>query len=76
MHLSRSQIQHVSLSATDGPVINIEVDPTGEFLYALAGHGIHTLNVDADGMLTETVAPVVIPISADDTPIGLAVARR
>ena len=74
--LNPVQIQHISLSAADGPVINIEVDPTGEFLYALAGHGIHTLNVDADGMLTETVAPVVIPISADDTPIGLAVARR
>ena len=74
--LNPVQIQHVTLSTTDGPVINIEVDPTGEFLYALAGHEIHTLNVDADGMLTETVTPVAIPISTSDTPIGLAVVRK
>jgi 6-phosphogluconolactonase (cycloisomerase 2 family) len=74
--LNPVQIQHVTLSATDGPVINIQVDPTGDFLYALAGHGIHTFNVDTDGMLTETVDPVVIPTSTDDIPIGLAVVRR
>lgn len=70
------QIQHLPLDVPDGFVINIELDPTEEFLYALAGHGIHTLNVDAAGMLSETVAPVVIPTSADDTPIGLAVIRK
>jgi 6-phosphogluconolactonase (cycloisomerase 2 family) len=70
------QIQHVALNAADGPVINIAVDPTEEFLYALAGHGIHTLNVDADGMLSETVGPVVLPISNRDSPFGLAVIRK
>jgi len=70
------QIQHLPLDVPDGFVINIELDPTEEFLYALAGHGIHTLNVDAAGMLSETVDPAVIPTPADDTPIGLAVIRK
>ena len=74
--LSPVQIQHLPLNVPDGFVINIELDPTEEFLYALAGHGIHTLNVDAAGMLSETVDPAIIPTSADDTPIGLAVIRK
>ena len=74
--LNPVQIQHLPLNAPDGFVINIELDPTEEFLYALAGHGIHILNVDGAGMLRETVDPAVIPTSADDTPIGLAVIRK
>jgi len=74
--LNPVQIQHVTLNAADGPVINIALDPSEEFLYALAGHGIHTLNVDASGMLSETVGPVVLPIADRDTPFGLAVIRK
>ena len=74
--LNPVQIQHVTLNVPDGFVINIELDPTGEFLYALAGHGIHILNIDAAGMLSETAAPAVIPTSSDDTPFGLAVTRK
>ncbi len=74
--LNPVQIQHVTLNSTDGFVINIELDPTEEFLYALAGHGIHTLNVNADGTLNETVGPVVLPTPASDSPIGLAVIRK
>jgi hypothetical protein len=70
------QIQHFSLNVPDGFVINIELDPTEAFLYALAGHGIHTLNVDAAGMLSETVEPAIIPTSSQDSPIGLAVIRK
>ena len=74
--LNPVQIQHLALSVPDGFVINIELDPTEEFLYALAGHGIHTLNVDSAGMLSETVEPTVIPTPSDDTPLGLAVIRK
>jgi hypothetical protein len=74
--LNPVQIQHVTLNAPDGFVINIELDPTGEFLYALAGHGIHILNIDAAGMLSETAPPAVIPTSSDDTPFGLAAIRK
>jgi 6-phosphogluconolactonase (cycloisomerase 2 family) len=74
--LNPVQLQHVTLNAPDGFVINIELDPTEEFLYALAGHGIHVLNVDASGMLSETVSPAIIPTSSDDTPLGLAVIRK
>ena len=74
--LNPVQIQHVTLNAPDGFVINIELDPTGEFLYALAGHGIHTLNIDAGGMLSETAAPAIIPTSSEDSPFGLAVTRK
>ena len=74
--LNPVQIGHLTLNATDGPVINIGLDPTETFLYALAGHGVHTLNVDADGVLSETVGPVVLPLSMRDHPFGLAVIRK
>lgn len=74
--LNPVQIQHLPLNAPDGFVINIALDPTEKFLYALAGHSIHILNVDAAGMLSETVAPAVIPTSDDDTPLGLAAIRK
>jgi len=74
--LNPVQIQHVALNAADGPVINIGLDPTEEFLYALAGHGVHTLSVDADGMMSEVVGPVVLPLSNKDSPFGLAVIRK
>jgi 6-phosphogluconolactonase (cycloisomerase 2 family) len=74
--LNPVQIQHVNLNAADGPVINIELDPTETFLYALAGHEIHTLNVDASGMLSELVGPTHLPIANRDTPFGMAVTRK
>jgi 6-phosphogluconolactonase (cycloisomerase 2 family) len=74
--LNPVQIQHLPLNAPDGFVINIELDPTEKFLYALAGHGIHTLNVDAGGMLSETVDPLVLSTPDQDSPIGLAVIRK
>ena len=74
--LNPVQIQHLTLNVHDGFVINIELDPTGDFLYAVAGHGIHTLNVDADGLLNQSVAPVILPTANTDTPIGLAVIRK
>ena len=74
--LNPVQSQHLTLNVHDGFVINIELDPTGDFLYAVAGHGIHTLNVDADGLLNQSVAPVILPTANNDTPIGLAVIRK
>ncbi len=74
--LNPVEIQHVTLNAPDGPVINIELDPAGTFLYALAGHGIHTLNVDTSGMLNEMVGPTILPMSNQDTPLGMAVIRK
>jgi len=70
------QLQHFLLTVPAGFVINIELDPAENFLYALAGHGIHCMNVDADGMLSETAAPALIPTSSNDTPFGLAVIRK
>lgn len=74
--LNPVQLQHFFLNAPEGFVINIELDPAETFLYALAGHDIHILNVDAAGLLSETVAPAVIPTSSGDTPMGLAVIRK
>lgn len=74
--LNPVQIQHVTLNAADGPVINIELDPAQTFLYALAGHGIHTLRVDASGMLNELASPTILPIANRDTPFGMAVTRK
>ncbi len=74
--LAPVELQHIQLNATDGFGVNIELDPSGAFLYALAGHGIHILSIDANGLLSETVAPVVLPTPNRDSPLGLAIIRK
>jgi hypothetical protein len=55
---------------------DLRIDPTGKFLYALsqasAGSSLHVLNIASDGTLSETVAPLILPIPTGNYPIGLA----
>jgi 6-phosphogluconolactonase (cycloisomerase 2 family) len=78
------QLQHLTLKA-GGEATNLKLDPTGAFLYVLGlnnppggtGNFLHVLNVSAtDGTLTETLAPVSIPVASGEIPMGLAVALK
>jgi len=78
------QLQHLVLK-TGGEATNLKLDPTGAFLYVLAlnnppggtGNFLHVLNVSStDGSLTETLAPVSIPVPSGEIPQGLAVALK
>ena len=78
------QLQHLVLK-TGGEATNLSLDPTGAFLYVLAlnnppggtGNFLHVLNVNTTtGTLTETLAPVSIPVPSGEIPQGLAVAMK
>ena len=77
------QLQHLTLLA-GGNAANLKLDPTGTFLYVLAlnetgttGNFLHVLNVSsADGILTETLTPLSIPVPAGEIPQGLAVVMK
>lgn len=70
-------LQQVLLNEANGPGFNIALDPTEAFLYAIAGTALHVLNLDASGIMTETISPVLLPgVTSDDTPVGLAVVRK
>lgn len=69
-------LQRIVLSGTLGTVSNIALDPAENFLYALAGHTVHTVNILADGTMSETVAPVAFPGIGNEKPLGLAVVRK
>lgn len=78
------QLQHLTLM-TGGEATNLKLDPTGAYLYVLGlnnppggvGNFLHVLNVSStDGTLTETVAPVSIPVASGEIPMGLAVALK
>ena len=74
--LNPVELQHLPLIAANRPVTNIELDPTETFFYAHAGQVIHVFNVDAGGLLSETANPVVLPVSPNDSPLGLAAVRK
>ena len=74
--LNPVQQQHVILIGANRPVTNIALDPTEAFLYAVTGQMVHVLNVDANGLLSENVSPVVLPVSPDESPLGLATIRK
>ena len=69
-------LQRIILSGTDRTVSNIALDPTGTFLYALVKHTLHVVNLDVDGMMSETVSPAVLPGLSGEKPLGLAVVRK
>jgi len=77
------QLQHFNLMNSGAPT-NLKLDPTGAFLYVLGlnetgttGNFLHVLNVSSvDGTLTETLAPVKIPVHAGEIPQGLAVVMK
>ncbi len=69
-------LQQITLSGTDETVSNIALDPTEGFLYALVAHTIHIVNLDADGMMSETITPVAFGGASSEKPLGLAVVRK
>jgi 6-phosphogluconolactonase (cycloisomerase 2 family) len=77
------QLQHFALM-TGGNPTNLKLDPTGAFLYVLGlnetgttANFLHVANVSSvDGTLTETLAPLKIPIHAGEIPQGLAVVMK
>jgi len=74
--LNPVQLQHPILIGANRPVTNIALDPTEAFLYAVCGQMVHILNVDANGLLSENVSPIVLPVAPDDSPLGLATVRK
>ncbi|MEO6871727.1 MAG: hypothetical protein ABI233_05845 [Chthoniobacterales bacterium] len=70
-------LQQVTLTAPDGPELNIALDPTEQFLYSLAGRDVHILSLDGNGLLSETLPPYRFPgLAPNVEPIGLAVVRK
>jgi 6-phosphogluconolactonase (cycloisomerase 2 family) len=74
--LNPVQLEQITLSGADFPLTNIALDPTEQFFYALSGHNLHILNIDSDGLLTETLPSVLLPGSPLERPLGLAVVRK
>jgi 6-phosphogluconolactonase (cycloisomerase 2 family) len=72
------QVQHLTLAPTSAgsSVTNMRFDPTGTFLYAISNSptssSLHVMNVSADGIMTETVSPLTLPVPSGNFPIGLA----
>jgi len=70
------ELQHLQLSSGATTVSNIVLDPAGGYLYALVARTIHILNVDANGLLSDTLPPVSLPGPLSEKPLGLAVVRK
>ena len=76
------EIQNVVLKG-EGSSFQIELDPRGEFLFAVSqhagaatpvgkGNNLHALRIRADGRLSEPRQPLALPVPADIRPQGLA----
>jgi len=71
------QLQHLTLTPTTSGsgATNLRIDPTGQFLYALSNSptssSLHVMNLASDGTMTETVAPVTLPVPANNWPVGI-----
>jgi 6-phosphogluconolactonase (cycloisomerase 2 family) len=68
-------LQTLKLTGHDQPH-NLALDPSEAFLYVQAGIDLHVLNIAADGMMSETISPVVLAVPPGEKPIGLAVVRK
>lgn len=72
------QLQHLALTSTTtgSSVTNMRFDPTGQFLYAISNSpttsSLHVMNIATDGTMTETIAPLTLPVPSGNFPIGLA----
>ena len=72
------QLQHLTLTATTtgSSVTNMRFDATGQFLYAISNSptssSLHVMNIASDGTMTETLAPLTLPVPSGNFPIGLA----
>lgn len=56
----------------NGQPLNVQIDPTGKFLYALTGVGLHAINVQSDGTLVEVATPTLLNVPTGTLPYGLA----
>jgi len=70
-------LQYFPLVAPNGYEYTIALDPTEKFLYAIDGTQLHVLNIDANGLVSETIAPLDLPGVTDAfQPIGIAVIQK
>jgi 6-phosphogluconolactonase (cycloisomerase 2 family) len=66
------EVQDFQLSGKSPHTLNVRVDPTGQFLYALDVTHLHVLNISSlDGTLSET-APVVALPTPSAAALGIA----
>ena len=66
------EIQLFQVSGTSPHVSNVQVDPTGQFLYALDFQTLHVLAINQlDGTLSE-VSSVALPMPAQEQALGIA----
>jgi hypothetical protein len=56
----------------NGQPWNVQIDPTGKFLYAITGVGLHAINIQSDGTLVEIATPTLLNVPANTYPYGLA----
>jgi hypothetical protein len=56
----------------NGQPWNVKIDPTGKFLYAITGVGLHAINIQPDGSLIEVTTPALLDVPGNTYPYGLA----
>nr|MBA3915035.1 beta-propeller fold lactonase family protein [Terriglobales bacterium] len=56
----------------NGQPWNVRIDPTGKFLYAVTGVGLHAINIQPDGTLLELATPTLLDVPSNTFPYGLA----
>ncbi len=71
----RQQIQ-LSTQVGNGQPWNVQIDPSGQFLYAVTGIGLHAMNILSDGTLAELASPTLLPVPANTYPYGLAAVQK
>jgi len=67
-------LQNLVVSGAGALPTNMALDTTGNFLYVVDRKStLHVINVQSNGTLSETLAPVALPTPSGTTPMGLAV---
>jgi 6-phosphogluconolactonase (cycloisomerase 2 family) len=67
------EVQLFQLSGTEPRTLNVGVDPTGQFLYALDINHLHVLNISSvDGTLSEVAPVITLPTPKDNWALGIA----
>ncbi|MBA3913863.1 MAG: beta-propeller fold lactonase family protein [Acidobacteriales bacterium] len=60
----------------NGQPWNVKVDPTGQFLYAITGVGLHAISIQPDGTLLELATPTLLDVPSNTYPYGLATLQK
>jgi 6-phosphogluconolactonase (cycloisomerase 2 family) len=68
--------QQLNLAGAGQAPTNVALDPTEQFLYVLAGDYLHVINLASDGTMSEIASPVVLPVNAGETPLGLVAIQK